>query len=813
MMQQHHDVPAGAGQCVVLFTTLVGETVAEFVESIFMVRIFPVLRETDSSAAFPSDIAYLKLLELGHVAQQQTYGCRSGAFPEIIVREMTALGITHRAVVKAARTLQDIIMSLVKTKLSKMAKLPMVLRMCKELQLARVEVRAYIFILLCYGGVHFRSNTDLRPTVSNMAHYCEMNSHEFLHFLGDEREHFKQGLIGLNDSHMGRIKRIATNATLTMPEEVVSALYHVKLSEMSYLKIDKTCLSELVQSEGLLLQSDPCNEMSDEESNDESEGGVQSTEPPTKRRRVDPAVDSPPEEEKEKEKEKEKEEDKPFILPEGEEGTLPAWQGDDNKSGWNGGNIATDAGAYQNDLQYLDDVFRLLATQIRVRTTESDMKDDDPEVAVMPKSKQESQLRELKGRERMLKLRIEKRMVKTRASPDPFYPRMEELQKKRGFSNFEKMVLLLLVGNIMSHDILIAANGKYVMRGDTQRETTVGYLLYVLCETLPERVSRRKMFYKSARLLQDGLLTVNTKAYGASELMECTVDIDRRMVDSLMGLDTEFSEIVEGSLLYTSKVPLENVILPKNHKDTILNTISNYDAFQRCKKRVGLEDVVSYGSGLVLLFYGPSGTGKTMLANAIAREMGKKVLVVALTQIKNAGRPELLKYVFREAKLNDAVVFFDECDSFFETREANPLLPALLQELEKYTGIMILATNQAYALDEAMNRRITLAIEFANPDHHMRCEIWRKHIPEALRVSDNVDFGTLATDYELSGGLIKNALLTSISHAVAREEGSEDPLLRMEDFVSGAKTQLRSFFNKVCGGWGGVGVLSKRRRR
>eukprot|EP01061_Rhynchopus_euleeides_P035907 TRINITY_DN6050_c0_g1_i1.p1 TRINITY_DN6050_c0_g1~~TRINITY_DN6050_c0_g1_i1.p1 ORF type:complete len:786 (+),score=359.07 TRINITY_DN6050_c0_g1_i1:263-2359(+) len=441
------------------------------------------------------------------------------------------------------------------------------------------------------------------------------------------------------------------------------------------------------------------------------------------------------------------------------------------------------------------------------------MKDDDPEAIQIPKTKQEAQLRELKGRERMLKMRIEKRMQKTRAAapnatlPPPgaapssagsggFYPKMELLQKKRGFSNFEKMILLLLVGNIMSHDVLIAANGKYVMRGDAQRECTVGYLLYVLCETLQERVSRRKLFYKSAKLLRDGLITVNTKAYGASELMECTVDIDRRMVDSLMGLETEFSEIVEGSLLYTSTVPMDNVVLPKDHKETILTTITNYDAFQRCKKRVGLEDVVSYGSGLVLLFYGPSGTGKTMLANAIAQHMKKKVLVVALTQIKTAGRPELLKYVFREAKLNDAVVFFDECDSFFETREANPILPALLQELEKYNGIMILATNKAYAMDEAMNRRVTLAIEFANPDHHMRCEIWRKHIPSSLRVSDNVDFAALATDYELSGGLIKNALLTALSHAVAREEGNEDPLLKMEDFTHGAKTQLRSFFNK-----------------
>eukprot|EP01059_Diplonema_ambulator_P031139 TRINITY_DN5641_c1_g1_i1.p1 TRINITY_DN5641_c1_g1~~TRINITY_DN5641_c1_g1_i1.p1 ORF type:complete len:1094 (+),score=379.18 TRINITY_DN5641_c1_g1_i1:332-3283(+) len=724
---------------------------------------------------------------------------------------MAVLKVRTRVLTCAMMLLRDLVARIVYLRLAKTPKRPVSLRLCAALKLSRCEIRAFLFLLVCHGGVDFRTFTDVRPTASSMAKFAGMNSHEFAAFLGDERIHFKQGLLGSTDS---RLKRVSTQSVLKMPEEVVASLYLVKLTETAFLKLDKTCLSELIQEEGLVETS--CLDLSmgvdeevddnidEEEEEDDEKGGKRKRGTVPDENKVRKTVENTTattttaaDEGQDVPSEKPESLSSVSPAPIAHE-CLPLWKPsiDQELLVPSTGAISLDVGAYTHDLQYLDDVFKLLSTQIRLRTTESDMKDDDPEMLVTPKSKQEAQMRELKGRERMLKLRVEKRMAKTKAAGLTL-PRMEQLQRKRGFSNFEKMVLLLLVGNIMSHDVLIAANGKYVMRGDAQRECTVGYLLYVLCDSLEERVVRRKVFYKDAALLKDGLLTVNSKSYGACDLMECTVDIDRRMVDSLMGLDTEFSEIVEGSHLYTSKVPLDNVILPKEHKELILSTIKNYDAFQRCKKRVGLEDIVSYGNGLVLLFYGPSGTGKTMLANAIAHDMGKKVLLVSLQQVKSSGRsPELLRFVFREAKLADAVVFFDECDSFFETRESNPVIPSLLQELEKYSGMMILATNKAHALDEAMNRRITLAIEFHAPDHQMRCEIWKRHIPATLHVADNVDFSMLATDYELSGGLIKNALLTSISHAVARENGNEDPVLKMEDFVQGAKTQLRSFFNK-----------------
>ncbi|CCW66714.1 unnamed protein product [Phytomonas sp. Hart1] len=475
----------------------------------------------------------------------------------------------------------------------------------------------------------------------------------------------------------------------------------------------------------------------------------------------------------------------PMCTPGGDEEEFPT-----------GTNFST----YKTDFEYMEAAFNLIATFIRIRTAEGDIKDDED--CYQPKTKLEATLRELKGRQRVW-MSVHRRRVQATleytTKGHGYLPRIEQLSQRLGLNELEKQVLLLMVGNVVSHDILIAINGRYGMR-DGQRVLTVGYILFVLCENLQERIAVRKSFYKSSPLISNNILSLSLdsscKSRFNTDLMDYVCDIDRKIVDYLMGTETETTEMVPGSRLYSPTVTISNVVLPSQTTDLVLSTIENYSLFERCKVECGFGKGLGSGaSGLVILFYGPSGTGKTMLANAVAHELKKKILLVTVSEFradKNAA--EMMNFIFREARLNNnAIIFFDECESLFETREANPLVTSLLSDFEKYEGLVIMATNKAQNMDEAMNRRISLMIEFKLPGHEMRETIWRHHIPPRIKLHEDVRLNQLALNYELSGGLIRNAVLAGLQHAVAREK-TETPTLNMKDLEEGAKQQLRGFF-------------------
>ncbi len=218
----------------------------------------------------------------------------------------------------------------------------------------------------------------------------------------------------------------------------------------------------------------------------------------------------------------------------------------------------------------------------------------------------------------------------------------------------------------------------------------------------------------------------------------------------------------------------------------------------------GFESLSQRGHGLVALFHGASGTGKTLAAEAIATELGMDLYRVDLSGVvsKYIGETEKnLRAVFDEADASDAVLFFDEADALFGKRSevkdahdryANIEINYLLQRIEGFSGIAILATNLRHHLDEAFLRRIHISVEFPMPKAGERLEIWRRSFPETAPLDEAADLGFLAQRFELAGGTIRN--IAFCAAYLAAEEGES---IRMAHLVAAAQREFSKTGRRV----------------
>jgi SpoVK/Ycf46/Vps4 family AAA+-type ATPase len=193
----------------------------------------------------------------------------------------------------------------------------------------------------------------------------------------------------------------------------------------------------------------------------------------------------------------------------------------------------------------------------------------------------------------------------------------------------------------------------------------------------------------------------------------------------------------------------------------------------------GFEQKLSLGRGLNALFSGPPGTGKTMAAEVIGRDLELELYAIDLAQVvsKYIGETEKnLQAVFQAAEDSQAILFFDEADALFGKRSevkdahdryANIEIGYLLQKMEAHEGIAILATNLRKNMDEAFLRRMQFTVDFPFPDEESRRRIWDGVFPEELPRARDVDVFFLARQFKLSGGHIRNIALAAAFLAAA----------------------------------------------
>jgi SpoVK/Ycf46/Vps4 family AAA+-type ATPase len=193
----------------------------------------------------------------------------------------------------------------------------------------------------------------------------------------------------------------------------------------------------------------------------------------------------------------------------------------------------------------------------------------------------------------------------------------------------------------------------------------------------------------------------------------------------------------------------------------------------------GFEATLSLGRGMCALFCGQSGVGKTMAVEVIANELALEVYKIDLSTVvsKYIGETEKnLSRVFQEAESSNAILFFDEADALFGKRSevkdahdryANIEINYLLQRIEEFEGLVILASNLRKNIDDAFFRRMHFVIEFPFPDVTHRYGIWKQHFPADAPIGEDVDLVYLAERFTLSGGGIKNVVVNAAFLAAA----------------------------------------------
>ncbi|TVQ94674.1 MAG: AAA family ATPase [Deltaproteobacteria bacterium] len=306
---------------------------------------------------------------------------------------------------------------------------------------------------------------------------------------------------------------------------------------------------------------------------------------------------------------------------------------------------------------------------------------------------------------------------------------------------------------------------------------------------LADQVAERARFRADAPLRRLDLiqLDMGRRAASADDLLRASINITTYGLSSVLGDDRLSDEVVELSSIGAPLASFERLVLREEDRARLLPLIDDRQGWLAARATWGLDRVIPYGRGTYLLFSGPPGTGKTMTAHAIADRLGLRVLSVDLpTLARHVDHQRLLPGLFREARLRDALLFFDECESVFMSRSrGNDLMPILLAELERFDGVAVLATNLPEHLDEALHRRILLHLRFSAPEADQREEIWRAHLPPELPLAEDVDLERLASRFPLTGGEIKNAVLTASARAFA-SRGLHGPI-RVADLASAAR--------------------------
>ena len=355
----------------------------------------------------------------------------------------------------------------------------------------------------------------------------------------------------------------------------------------------------------------------------------------------------------------------------------------------------------------------------------------------------------------------------------------------------------LAITKLREHNILVflMSRDKLPLKSVTDKDFTE---LELMTPNTQERENCWKYFSKGYSLASDvDLLEMATKflftpgkisaaLYQAKSFAIMNHEIQISRAKLFEGCNNQMSsELTQKATKVKANFGFDDIVMNATQRETLQHAIDQMNFKKQVYENWDYTKKYPYGRGLSVLLFGAPGTGKSMCAQVIAHELNLELYRVDLSKVidKYVGETEKsISMIFREAKKCNVVLFFDECDTLFAKRSDdggsnqasnNNKTALLLQEVEAYDGVSVLATNYKHNIDPAFFRRMKYIVEFQFPDPDTREMLWRTTIPKGTPLDDDVDIRFLAERFEFVGGNIKNCILNAAFLAAADGDGKK----------------------------------------
>lgn len=436
--------------------------------------------------------------------------------------------------------------------------------------------------------------------------------------------------------------------------------------------------------------------------------------------------------------------------------------------------------AYADYLEYLKDEF------VRIQLYER--------LSFIQKSAYNSEIKN--------QIKLYEKHIKERLKKSKFYNVLADIFKEYNLEHKEQIIFLALLKE------------EYALSNESSISREMNSLLSLISENDLERHKNKKLLQENAPLLNlieyDEYLNafgdISKSFFIIDEILQRIINFESKQskkikIESVLK-DQDIFELIEPS------TDINDIIMPENTKELLENILKQQD------KKV-LERLHSWGIKsnknieAKIIFYGPAGTGKTMSALAMAKSMKKSVLSFDCSKIlsKWVGESEqnvrkifdTYKNIVQTCK-QSPILLLNEADQFLSTRVDgssgsdkmhNQMQNIFLEQIERFSGVIIATTNFLESLDSAFSRRFDYKIEFKKPDFKDRLKIWEKFLPKKALFEKDFDINILS-NYELSGAQI----LMVVKNTALKVAVSQDGVFKMQDFIESIQKELNSSFDK-----------------